>query len=120
MNATTLGMRRVAGAWWSAPSTGPRASALLAACRTLATAPASGPTGAAAPVITLQPTDQSTTVGGNASFNVAASARRRYRSIQWQALSGGSLGRRGVAATATYVVYRRRRRRRTVRSTASW
>ena len=84
MNATTLDTRRGPMPWWTLFLA--LCAVLLAACSNSSDAP---PTVApVAPAIQAQPSDQSTTVGGNASFSVTASAAGAVVTTQWQALNG--------------------------------
>jgi alpha-tubulin suppressor-like RCC1 family protein len=78
---------------------------LLAACSNSSDAPPSAaPAAAAAPVIQAQPSDQSTTVGGNASFNLTASAAGAVVTIQWQVLNGNVWADIAGATAATLTV----------------
>jgi hypothetical protein len=80
----TLDTRRGPMPWWTLFLA--LCVVLLAACSNSSDAP---PTVApVAPVIQAQPSDQSTTVGGNASFSVTASAAGAVVTIQWQVLNG--------------------------------
>ena len=84
MNATTLHARQGLAPWWTLLLA--LCAALLTACSNSSDAPA--PVMPPAPVIQLQPSDQSTTVGGNASFSVTATAAGAVVTIQWQVLNG--------------------------------
>lgn len=84
MIATTLDARRGPTPWWTLFLA--LCAVLVAACSNSSDAP---PTVApVAPVIQAQPSDQSTTVGGNANFTVTASAAGALVTIQWQVLNG--------------------------------
>ena len=84
MNAMTLDTRRGPMPWWTLLLA--LCAVLLAACSNSSDAPP--PVAPAAPVIQAQPSDQSTTVGGNANFSVTASAAGAVVTVQWQVLNG--------------------------------
>jgi hypothetical protein len=84
MTATAIDVPRGPTPWWGLLMA--LCAVLLAACSNSSDAPP--PVAPVAPVIQAQPSDQSTTVGGNASFNVTASAVGAVVAIQWQVLNG--------------------------------
>lgn len=103
MNPITQDMKRAAGA--NVTFTALLAlflAALLAACSSSDSTPP--PPAQSAPTITLQPTDQSATAGGNTSFSVTASAASAPLSYQWQTLGGGTWTDVAGATSATFVV----------------
>jgi hypothetical protein len=84
MTATTIDVPRGPTPWWGLLMA--LCAVLLAACSNSSDAPP--PVAPAAPVIQAQPSDQSTTVGGNANFSVTASAAGAVVTVQWQVLNG--------------------------------
>lgn len=103
MTATTLDARRGPAPWWTVFVA--LCAVLLAACSNSSDAPPPAATAAAAaPVIQAQPSDQSTTVGGNASFNLTASAAGAVVTIQWQVLNGNVWADIAGATAATLTV----------------